>query len=54
VEDLELVVVVARKIWFRRNEVMHRGDFLRPNQLFVDASNSLNDFRRVNTNEWNV
>jgi len=40
-EDLELVVVVAHKI-------------LLPNQLFVDASNSLNDFRKVNTNEWNA
>jgi hypothetical protein len=27
------------------------GDFLRASQLFIEASNSLNDFRRVNTNE---
>jgi hypothetical protein len=43
------------QIWFRRNEVVRAWEvFLPPTKLFVDSSNSLNDFRRVNTNEGAV
>jgi hypothetical protein len=48
VEDIEWVVMVARKIWFRKIEVVHGGDFLHPNQLLIEASNFINEFRRVN------
>jgi len=43
--------MVARKIWFRRIEVVHGGGFLHPNQLLIEASNSINEFRRVNSKE---
>jgi hypothetical protein len=32
----------------------HGGVFLPPNKLFVNSNNSLNDFRRVNTNKGTV
>jgi hypothetical protein len=44
----------APKIWFPINEVVHEGDFFPPKQLFVDASNSLREFRWVNTTKGNA
>lgn len=45
---LELLVVVARKIWFRRNTV-HGGDFSHPNRVFRESVESLDEFRRLNS-----
>jgi hypothetical protein len=45
--ELELMAVVARTIWFRRNTVVHGGVFTPPTQVFWDASNSLDAFRRL-------
>jgi hypothetical protein len=45
--ELELMAVVARTIWFRRNTVVHGGVFTPPTQVFCDASNSLDAFRRI-------
>lgn len=47
--ELELIVVVARKIWFHRNGVVNRGEFTPPQQLFCEANMSIDDFRRVTT-----
>jgi hypothetical protein len=44
---LELIVVVAQKIWFCRNGVVHGGVFTHPQQLVREANMSLNDFRRA-------
>jgi len=44
--DLELVAVMAQKIWFRRNGVVHGGNFTHPQQVFREASTSIEDFRR--------
>jgi hypothetical protein len=32
-EELELFVVTARRIWLRRNDVVHGGFFTHPSQL---------------------
>ena len=48
---LELMMVVTCKIWFRRNNVLHGGEFTHPNQVFQEPSNSLDDFRRINIQE---
>jgi len=47
VSDLKLTVVVAWKIWFRQNEVVHGGEFTPPQQLFREANMSIDDFKRV-------
>ncbi|XP_059440878.1 uncharacterized protein LOC132173397 [Corylus avellana] len=47
--ELELFTVVARKVWMRRNTVVHGGDFIPPNQVFLMAEAGLEDFQRVNT-----
>jgi hypothetical protein len=51
VMDLELMVVVAQKIWFRRNGVVYEGEFTPPQQLFCEANTSLDDYRRVTTTD---
>lgn len=47
-EELELFVVTARRIWLRRNDVIHRGFFTHPTQLLCDARIALEDFKRIN------
>jgi hypothetical protein len=47
VMDLELMVVVAWKIWFHRNRVVHEEAFIHPRQVFQEASLSLDNFRRA-------
>lgn len=54
VEDVEWAVMVARKIWFRRNEVVHGGELLHPSKPLTEACNCLNEFRRVNSKEHDV
>jgi hypothetical protein len=49
--ELEILAVVARKIWFRRNSVVHGGDFIHPTHVFRDAINSLEDFQKANTQD---
>lgn len=46
-QDLELVLVMARIIWFRRNGVVHGGEFTHPQQVFREASASIEEFQRV-------
>jgi hypothetical protein len=48
------MVVVARKIWFRHNSVVHGGVFTCPNQVFREANDSLDEFRRINAREPDV
>jgi hypothetical protein len=45
--DLKLMVIVARKIWFPRNGVVYGGAFIHPQQVFREASMSLDDFQRA-------
>ena len=36
-EEIEFHAVTTRKIWFRRNTVVHGGEFLHPNILINEA-----------------
>jgi hypothetical protein len=37
-------VGLARKLWFRRNEVIHRGQFMHPNELVKRTISSIADY----------
>jgi hypothetical protein len=41
--------MVACGIWFRRNKWLHEGIFKRPNEVYLSASSSLEDFRVCNS-----
>jgi len=45
--ELELIAVMPRKIWFRRNGLVHGGDFIHPQQVFRETSTSNDGFKRV-------
>jgi hypothetical protein len=47
-EDINLFVGLARKIWFRRNEVVHGGSFTHPKVLVQRAKEALAEFRAAN------
>jgi hypothetical protein len=36
---------IARRIWFRRNMVVHGGEFLHPNDLILSATTSISDYK---------
>jgi len=40
-ENVELLVFVARAIWFRRNKMLFEGLFTYPDEVFYGALNSL-------------
>lgn len=41
---------MARRIWMRRNELVHIGKFIHPTQLLREAEAALEDFQRINNN----
>jgi hypothetical protein len=47
-EEVELFAIIARRIWHRRNEVVHGGILMHPVQIVRGAVASLDDFKRVN------
>ena len=49
-EEVELFVVIARRIWYRKNEVVHGGALTHPNQIVREAVAALEDFQRVSRN----
>jgi ribonuclease HI len=50
-EDLELMAVIARRIWLRRNAWVFEGRFDHPNTVYCEASRALQDYKRCNTKE---
>ena len=38
----------ARRVWLRRNDVVHQGILTHPSQLLMDAQKALEDFHRAN------
>ncbi|XP_059436134.1 uncharacterized protein LOC132169065 [Corylus avellana] len=48
ITDVELFTVVAQKIWFCRNAVVHGEVFSHPNQVISEARESLGNFQRQN------
>jgi ribonuclease HI len=47
-EEINLFVGLARKIWFRRNEVVHGGSFTHPNVLVQQAKEAVAEFKAAN------
>jgi hypothetical protein len=47
-EAISLFAVIARRIWFRRNEVIHGGLFFHPNVLVQRAKEAVEDFDAAN------
>jgi hypothetical protein len=43
-EEVELFAVLARRIWFRRNSLIHGEKFAHPTQLVHDAQNALEEY----------
>lgn len=50
-EELELLAVVAQRIWLRINATVHEGVFTHPNQIIRKALTLVDDFRRNNAPE---
>ena len=46
-QELEIFAVVARRIWMRRNELIHGGTFMDPHRVYMMAVSGLEDFQRV-------
>lgn len=46
-DDLELVVLVTRNIWLRRNSVVYGGDLMSPKQVSISAQEALAGFKEA-------
>lgn len=45
-DDFEKMAVVVRNLWFRRNSLIHGGNFCHSNQIVCKAmEEALNDFK---------
>jgi ribonuclease HI len=53
-EEFELFVGIARRIWFRRNSVIHGGVFIHPNSLLQGAIEADAEFRRANSSDTSI
>ena len=51
--EMELFAVTARRIWLRRNSLIHENIFAHPTQLLRDARQSLEEFYRANNKAEN-
>jgi hypothetical protein len=47
-EDVELFAVVARRLWLRRNDFIHGGNFTHPAHVLIDSEKALTKFQTVN------
>jgi ribonuclease HI len=47
-KEVELFAVMARRIWLRRNDVVHGGFLTHPSRVIAEAVTALEDFHRVN------
>ena len=50
--NLNLFAIIARGIWKRRNNVVHRGEFIHPTIVANMAWDELLQFTRANANEF--
>lgn len=53
-EKVELLLVVARNIWLRRNSLIFQGRFLSPRRVWEESISFLEDFRMFSHGEENV
>jgi hypothetical protein len=47
-QEVQLFVVMAMRIWLRRNDVVHRGFFTHPAWVLREASKAVGEFHQVN------
>jgi hypothetical protein len=47
-EEVELLVVIARCIWLRRNAFTFKGVFRHPAKVFKGAVTALEEFKKIN------
>ena len=50
-EVFTMFVGMARKIWLRRNEFVHGGNFTHPNIVYREAMKSIEEFQKARTEE---
>jgi hypothetical protein len=43
-EEVDINAEIARRIWFRRNSVVHGGYFLHPNEVILSATNAIVEY----------
>lgn len=51
IKEFELFVVISRKIWLRRNMVVHDREYSDPNQLVKGTIDSIGDFEKAQVKE---
>ena len=47
-DEVELFMIIARKIWMRHNQVVFGGEFNPPKALLLEAETVLMEFRKSN------
>jgi hypothetical protein len=53
-ETVELMIVMARCIWLRRNTLVFEGDFRHPSEVFEGAVVALGEFKRCNSTDLSL
>jgi hypothetical protein len=48
-DEMDRIAIIARKIWLRRNEVIHGGLFTHPTQVIREAIKAQGSFKCINT-----
>lgn len=44
-DEVDMYAEGARQLWFKRNKVVHGGDFAHPNDLILIAKNHIADYK---------
>lgn len=50
-DQVELLVVMARRIWLRRNSLVFEGVFRHPNEVYAEVAEALEEFKRCNSQD---
>jgi ribonuclease HI len=50
-EEMEFFAVIIRSIWFRRNKVVHGGEFIPPKQIIQEAQKAQKEFYQANAKD---
>lgn len=53
-EELDLMAVLARRIWLRRIALVFEGLFTHPNSVYTEAATSLEEFKQCTTKELQI
>jgi hypothetical protein len=50
-ENVNLMAMIARRIWLQRNSLAFEGVFRHPNEVYAEAVSSLKEFKQCNRKE---